>query len=234
MALATPAVAAVNYDAVADFSSTQPAAGVWSYGSSDSLVSPIVFTQYNNYDTNYFGTGGPQDAGVSGAQGWYTAGSPSGLPTVLKNYSGSNMTVSTITDWSPSLLLLHPGSAGQVSIVRFTAPTAGSYTVTGEFTGLDSTSTDVHALVSVAGNVVALPGFNGAVTGFGAAQPFSFTASLAQGETIDFAVGTDGNGFNNDSTGFNATITPEPGFYGILALGIGGLALAGIRRRRQA
>lgn len=125
---------------------------------------------------------------------------------------------------------LHPGSLGEDTVVRFTAPSAGDYSAIGEFTGLDSASTDVHVLH----NGVSL--YDGNVSGSGSVQAYNVLATLAAGDTLDFVVGYGNGTYFNDSTGLEGVVssdavvaTPEPG--SLLILGTGLTALAGVRRR---
>jgi hypothetical protein len=220
--LGIPAFA--DYSVVENFpnSPTLPATrGVWSYGYSLSL-SPFAFVSDTHATSDYFGGG-------SGIVGYYSPVSSTGLdlPTVLKNTTGSPYTITSIVNWSPNYLLLHPGSEDQYSVVQFTAPNAGTYTFSGAFIGLDKsgpTSTDTHIFTS------ANSYYSGAVNSYGTAIPFSETITLTQNEAVDFAVGDGGNGYSNDSTGLLLDVTPEPMFYGVLAIGLAGLFLA-VRRR---
>jgi hypothetical protein len=45
---------------------------------------------------------------------------------------------------------LHPGSLGQYSVVRWTAPVSNSYLIAGFFVGIDPqpTTTEVHVLLN--------------------------------------------------------------------------------------
>ncbi|MBO0698168.1 MAG: hypothetical protein J2P46_07225, partial [Zavarzinella sp.] len=94
--------------------------------------------------------------------------------------------------------------AGEHSVVRWTAPAAGTYDVAALFTGDDLTSTDVH----VWHNGVSI--FDGTVNGFRSGPYFETAVTVAAGDTIDFRVGPNGN-FFSDSTGLDAVITPDSG-----------------------
>ncbi|MGA3190101.1 MAG: hypothetical protein ABSF22_23585 [Bryobacteraceae bacterium] len=201
--------------------------GVWSYG----WLAAGTQTPFglDLAAPNYFGDGN--------ASGFSEFGGTS-LPTILKNTTGSTIPVEggTIGPWPANLLLLHPGPNGDVSVVQFTAPTAGSYSVSGEFLAMGNTITNPSTPGQTTDTVVVAGTTVTTIYSSNTAQPFSFTTSLTAGQTIDFEVGLGPAGqFSFDSTGFNAAITsatPEPGFYGVLALGLTGLAAAARRLKR--
>ena len=196
----------ISYDPAASFATSPPAnpSGVWSYGYETKLGSG--FTLYRYVDST----------GISGITAWEYAQGPFGQNTVLPAVA-KNTTASTISSGNiqvpTNVLLLHPGPSDQYSIVRFTAPAAGSYSISGSFSGLDSvgpTTTDVHILQNGSTSL-----FSNNVSAFGAGPAFSVTPTLNAGDTIDFAVGYgSNNNYNNDSTGLKATITQGGGTTG--------------------
>lgn len=210
LGLASAAHAALMFDAAADFSTTQNPNGAWSYGQTPTLG--------GSFSSLHAGSCGP-------LTGWNNSGTsdPFGSPPFI--FSGSG-TCGTGT-LASGLLDLHPGSAGQYADVRWTAPAAGSFVVTGLFTGIDPhpTSTDVHVLQ----NSAAL--FNGAVAAFNVPVSFSLTGTVAAGDKLQFVVGFGQDmDFGFDSTAFDAEISfqpsaavPEPG--SLLLLGTGFLLL---------
>lgn len=219
------------YNAVNDFPTVGPLtlaiSGVWSYGYATTL-SPVVDFAPDLAAPNYFGDGN--------ASGFSEFGGTS-LPTVLKNTTGSTIPIeaATIGPWPADLLLLHPGSAGQDSVVRFTAPASATYVVTGEFQEIgDNISNGANGVTT--DSIIRSGSSLFSVSSSSTAAMFSFSTHLNAGDTLDFAVGLGPqNQFSFDSTGFNAIIspTPEPGFYGVLALGLTGVVVA-IRRRKIA
>lgn len=179
-----------TFDAAADFSATQNPNGNWQYGWTSSLGSS--FQRYTYTET------------VAGIIDEWTI-NRAAPPRVWHNPSGSTVTAGSLV-MAPGELGLHPGGFGEYSVVRFTAPTAGTVTaIDGVFSGNDSTgtTTDVHILRNSSQI------FAGFVNGYGATAGFSLSTPLAMlaGDTIDFAVGygIDGNYFG-DSTALAANI----------------------------
>lgn len=231
LASATAAFATV-YDAVTDFPtvnlSTSPQNGVWSYGYATTL-NPVNFSLDTTATADYFGDGN--------AAGFYTQ-TGLNLPTILKNLTNSTIPREdgTIGPWPADLLLLHPGQTGDYSVVRFTAPTSATYVVTGEFmaigdsTGGNGVTTDSASITTSVPSSTPIYQTTSITTPY----TFAFNETMTAGQSLDFAVGLGPQGqFSYDSTGFDATIsaTPEPGFYGVLALGLAVLAFAARRRR---
>lgn len=220
-ALAAPAQAA---DVAQDFSFLSNPGGAWSYGATAGLGDSFNLNLFNwTFGSNTsiaFGWAGQQPANVS---------DPNPSVLYLINGSGPLFNIGTISAPSRSVNL-HPGPNGELAIARWTAPTAGTYLISGAFRGNDvvGTSTDVHVLHNNASIV------DGTVNGFGATQGFSQTVFLAAGDRVDFAVGTGGNGFLYDSTGLSAIISavPEPSSYALLFAGLGVIAFISNRRRR--
>ena len=191
---------AATYDAAVDFSPTTNPNGVWTYGSTATL---------GGFFTSYTAT-----SVVAGLDYWGT------LPAVFHNPTASPINYATIVV-GPGELGLHPGFSGEYSVVRFTAPSAGSYSLLGRFVGVDCcfTTTDVHVIL----NSVAI--FDGGVIGFGTVSQYTNTLALSSGDLVDFAVGYGGNGYFDDSTTLSAilsqigeTTAPEPSMFPVLGL----------------
>lgn len=132
-------------------------------------------------------------------------------------------------------LIFHPGSAGEVAAVFFTAPTTGVYAAT--LSAFQATNTNA--------NSVALFGYNGLGTssfsfpGLSVGSPdFDYSEggiALLAGQTIGFGVGYDGN-YQYDSTGVNFSVSgpvPEPASWALMIVGFG-LVGAAMRRRTLA
>jgi hypothetical protein len=225
-AFAAPA-SATTYNAYTDFSQTSP---VWSYGSGTTGTSFTAFTDFYTDD--------PGDScSVTSDHVTCAEISPGGLPEVAK------ITGTTVDSGSDVLvanaLYMHPGASTD-AIIQFTAPRAGSYYVSGFFETLDiEPQAAGDTLTVVAGGTTELStvlkdepaSFPDQV---GGVVPFSFTISLATGQTIDFGVNDNGS-FGNNGTGFDATIVvPEPSTWAMLLIGLAGVgtALRGSSKRR--
>jgi ELWxxDGT repeat protein len=178
-----------GYDAALDFSATDNPNGVWSYGWSPSLGG--IFVQDTSHRNN------------SGIDGWNGEQAGDGNPSVTHNGTADTITLGSMIR-QPGQLSFHPGPNGQYSVVRWTAPRAGSLSLAASFSGLDitPTSTDVHVLH----NSAAL--FDGQVTAFGAGPSFNTTAFVAAGDTIDCVVGYGSNHtFDCDTTGLKVFVS---------------------------
>ena len=137
------------------------------------------------------------------------------------------------------VLEVHPGQSTD-TIVQFTAPTSGRYTLSTSFELLDISPTGVIAEVYDNGtqlfsDTLTGPGANESTETPGQSTAFSDTLNLKAGDTLSFAVNNDGN-FLNDSTGLTATISavPEPASWAMMLVGFGGLGAAMRMRRKPA
>ncbi len=211
------------FNAAGDFSETNNPNGAWSYGYRTAAASSSL----TDYTTN--GT-------FQNVEFWYLSGS--GLPDV-----GYNPT-STVQGGflPPGDLYFHPGdnaaTADDLSVVRWTAPSAGTYQLTTLFTGIDTRVSD--DLVYVVNN--GATDFSGIVSGVGAAQSYDTTYNLAAGDTVDFAVGNNGSVGDHNFVQLDATIVndtnnspaPEVPETGTLTLCVLGLGVLLLRARRRA
>jgi hypothetical protein len=100
----------------------------------------------------------------------------------------------------------HPGPNNEYSVIRFTAPVAGTYNLSSTFTPFDAqTTTDVHILRGgtslFSGNTIGATGTS---------QAFSSTLTLAAGQTVDFAVGFGPDNYRFDTTGVTVKLVRPP------------------------
>jgi hypothetical protein len=179
------------------FSATmaQPANTNWSYGYAASAGG--TFTLY----TLSWRAGASIDV--------WTRGVTSTLePSVFHN-SGSTVETYGGMTLKAGLLGLFPGATAEESILRWIAPSAGSYTIDATFTGISTPATKVIAGVLI--KQVSANSYSQALNAFMDGNVFMFpstTQSLAGGDAVDFYVYPIFNA--DDSTGgteLAATIT---------------------------
>lgn len=175
--------APIVFDAVADFSSSNPS-GAWTFGYSQTRG-----TEFQTMTRFISNSGNGLDIWGIGENG----------PWILKNQTGALLSYATISH-PPDLLNLDPSFDGRNAVLRWTASAAGQYRVSGLFQGLDSTSTDVAVIANGTSAVV------GAVNGRGNQAVFDFVVDLSSGQTVDFSVGQGSGGSLYDGTGLKAAI----------------------------
>jgi len=207
--IATPNVNAdTTYDVVTGFSHTSNPNGVWTY-------------QYNG--TAFTDAQGFSNAGA-GLPGWYNGGTQPNSLVILQNITGSAVVNSTVTD--PNNTLYLDPESGSVAVL-FTAPSAGTYAITGNFLGIDTVGNSHPVSILDNGTIV----WSGTIATFGTDDSFNFADTLKAGDTISFEVGTGsggscsycflGTGLNGTVTEASTTATPEPGTVGLTIVGIG-------------
>ncbi len=193
-----------TYNMVTGFSHTSNPNGVWTY-------------EYN-------GTPFSDAQGISSAlPGWYNGGTQPNSIVILQNVTGSAFVNLTVTD-PTNTLYLDPQS-GSVAVL-FTAPSAGTYTIAGNFLGIDSFENSHPVSILDNGLVV----WSGTIASYGADDSFNFVETLKAGDTISFDMGTGTGGsctYCNLGTALSGTVTeadttstPEPGTVGLTIIGL--------------
>lgn len=217
IALALSATAnATTYDAVADFSTTTNPGSVWSYLYTDSVqTTPALLTTLQSV--------------APGVNEWWSGGAVPDSVIVGANSSGSPYTFSTRV-YPVNELAMDPESGS--AIAQFTAPAAGTYEISGEFTGIDTHGNSHPVEILDNGKQI----FAGTMSQYGLSDAFSLSETLKAGGTIDFEVltGSHGCSYCYLSTGLAATLTSEPtGVPEPATLGLMGIAFAGLAFRRR-
>jgi hypothetical protein len=209
--LSASAAHAAGYDATADFQTLSNPGGVWSYGYSPSAGSGYGMTLFD----------------LAGAASWSMSNYGNlGTPAAFMNLGPAASGVAT------GQLALHPGplAYGDLAMLRFTAPAAGSYAITGQFFAGDIGS--MQGLI-IANDDAAHPLQSFANT-TDASVFAPLTLTLAAGAHVDFAVGNNGN-FLYGSTPLTVQIeaapVPEPGSVLLMLSGLAWMAVRGGRRR---
>jgi hypothetical protein len=192
---ATSAAYGQVWQASADFSPTQNPNGAWQYGWTQSLGSAFNLMPYTT--TQFCGT-----------PTWH-APQVSTYLVIQKNHMSTPLTCGTGT-YPPFGLIIHPGPNNERSVLRWTAPAAGSCSISASFPGVSfGPSSDVAVLH----NGVVLG--SGLVTTFAAGPSYFFTVAAQPGDTIDFLVGFGTNAsYVGDATGLFATVALDVGTMG--------------------
>ena len=194
-------------DAAGDFSLSSNPHGVWSYGWASTLGSAFAL-ETSNTTAAY---------GQSGLQGWLGT-EVDGVPSVLRNSTAHSIFIGGHTTFQPGQLGLNPGTNDEYSVVRWTAPSSGQFTIAATFSGLSTVGATVDVHVLLDGSSI----FNSTVTGTPDPKSYSGVTNLVQGDTVDFAVGWGSNGNqHDDTTVLSATIVPEPNTIRLVSAGLG-------------
>ncbi len=147
------------------------------------------------------------DDATAGIRSWSSSGLGGSDPCVTYNPTSETKGFAEVR-WEPGRLAFHPGPKGEYSVVRWTAPESGKYTVDAAFLAIDAkTTTTVHVLHKGG------PVFQGALRLDGAGEQTTCReqVTVAKGETVDFVVGWGNGAYVCDSTGLEVRLTDESG-----------------------
>jgi hypothetical protein len=217
--LAVPQVeAGTLYEPVADFSLSSNPSDQWRY-LYDTGTGPQLLTEpVINFAT-------------TGANAWFNGLAMPDSVATIKNVTASPITISGNIVLPPNLLGMDP-EIEKSDVTRWTAPSAGTWSISGLFQGIDTSQLD-HT-VDILENSTTVLLAPTSVSTFGQTVGFSTSVALAQGDTIDFIV----NGatvFSGAATGLSATIqlagVPEPSSITIAMMGGLMLGMSGCYRR---
>ena len=207
----SPPANAQTWNAASDFSLVANPNGAWRYGWSSTLGGTLtLYTVVEQYST------------CPTIMGWHRVPGQD-IPDFRYNTSTAQVQCDCCT-WEPKDLTFHPGTSGEYSVLRWTAPATAVYYVHASFGGRDpdGASTDVHVLR----NGSAL--FTGTVTGT-SGYPVLFNSSaltLTAGDAIDVVVGDGGNDYFNDTTALSVAIISTSTLPAITGWGMITLALS--------
>jgi len=222
--LCLSAASAYAWDVSNDFSTGSNPNGEWAYG---------------GWWDNVFhsGTSITDHRGYAGLNGW---GNEDDAPTYYTPYVVQNTNSSTIEnlfgafDLASQAVYMHPGNQGDEGTIRWTAPSAGSYSVSLTFTKLDLVNgapLDTQIVSIYQGSTLL-----GSSTLSASNQLWTFSQQLtfAQEQQLFLRVAADGS-YDGDSTGVYGSITPVPEPGSLLALGSGFVGAIGcvLRKRHQ-
>jgi hypothetical protein len=178
--------------------------GNWRYGYSVASYTSAsyAFTLFNTPST--FG-------GCSNLPSWRTSDRDPWL-SVFQGYGTGACEM-------PTGVGMHPGPSGELSIVRFTAPSTGYYDIHATFIAGDAgrATVDVavlawsRAFCGCLGSASRSLLWQGKLNLEGAGGTASYERGalwLSEGATVDFVVGNGGNGYVSDTTSLAVAITP--------------------------
>jgi hypothetical protein len=172
--LANPAAGAV-YRAVKQFSIKANPNQVWSYLYSGGLL-PDATNPTN---------------GVKGLIGWSNNQSYPNFVGLTANRTGTTQITNDGLVYYPTNYLELDGQSDPLGAdLRFTAPSAGTYHISGNFEGCNRDERSHPVVVEINQKVV----FSATIDSFQVPAPFAVKAKLGAGESVDFISQTGGDG----------------------------------------
>ena len=182
-----------EYNARNEFALTQGGtSGVWNYGYSASDT--------DNTFNLFTATRTSVQCGSATFEDWYTPSSGDGTPVLSRNASGASC-----LSVPPEMLFVHPGPFGNRTVLRWTAPAAGTFQITGAFQRQNpSATTDLKILKNAATPGEALLFAANLNSNF--QQAFNFAVTVAAGDKLDFSVGFGNGSYVSDGSLIAVTI----------------------------
>ncbi|HLM59524.1 MAG TPA: Calx-beta domain-containing protein, partial [Pyrinomonadaceae bacterium] len=181
-------VQGATFNSSNDFSLVQGgASGVWRYGytANDASNAVVLYTLTNSPT----GCGSPSNAWIGATGGDQTP--------VIQRFDSPTGCLGT----PPGSLHVHPGPSGQRTVLRWVAPAAGTYQLTGVLQRANpNATTDLRILKNETTSL-----FTGSIVST-YQQPFDFTVTVAANDTIDFSVGYGNSSYNSDGSTLNVTV----------------------------
>lgn len=192
---------AAHFDAAAQFSRYLNPSGPWSYGwcQPTSYSNPKPEAELHLYEQS-----GTKD--VEGVVAWTRDG---GDPDVFFNTTDKVLHPRGTMTLQPKQLALHPGSAREFSVVRWTAPRAGVCRIKGCFEGISGFKGARPATTDLMIRHRNLALLYEGIGGQSQRQAFDLRPKVAAGETIEFLVGDRMSDSGTDATALELTITLE-------------------------
>ncbi|MEE9910189.1 MAG: carboxypeptidase-like regulatory domain-containing protein [Deltaproteobacteria bacterium] len=166
------------YNIATDLSGTSNPSGVWSYGWSSTLSSPLHL---------------------------FTSASTTSLFKIIWSDPKVDPTFPLVgvlnREVQPRVIALHPGRYHEYAHIVWTAPATGKCSLATEFSALDKATTDVHI---VHNNV---PIYNNMISGYNDKKSYTSMITVHKGDVIDFAVGEANGNAMYDTTGISIEIS---------------------------
>lgn len=172
LALANHACAASHYDVVKDFRLKSNPNGVWTYMD----PAPVIYAHHSF-------------EGVSGLENWSDDIPNDAGIVIAANKTGQTVMLEDGTLTFPAdYLLIDTEQHNPGAIVQFQAPTAGSYTIKGNFFHLDSNEGRDVRISIILGSFESGPALFYAKLNHHNPQKFNVTTPLQAGQTLQFFV----------------------------------------------
>ena len=189
-----PTASAAVYDARASFRTNTNPNGVWKYGWSTGLNGALTLFRRASKPPVNNGLELMWDDPAN-SRGW--------APSVAVN-SGGDFNDGNVTFKAGALIMAVGTTGNSYAHVVWTAPQGGQYLLKSLFIAQQNRiNVDVHVLVNGASI------YDSSITQNGVSRAFSQTFTLARGDTVDFALGPNGDmSIHAGNTGLEASLTP--------------------------